>query len=651
MNKTQRRKMAVKSLCGLLLVVPAALSVTSCSGAEGRAAELVTASADMLRCMAGDDVKLDKVNVHLGYERRTVLDFPDIRTAKPCLDALDVVQAKWDAYNATWFNSTKAKDDSGIVLGERFQKAHDRFRELPLDKSTDVVFVHRDKYGSVLEAGDIAFELYDAARGMYVKDGARDKDIEQASAIRKREAPKVARRAPRGTVVATIPGKVKPVDWSVYPSGKGMVFHALSADGEMVVAWTDDGSSWKTSKGPAGFKGRAALELRVIDAPGGQRWFIVAHGEKDDTQTYLGRVVEGSLPVPDLVPPPPTNWKRAPGGEREVVVLANGEKAFPVWRTVEKSSDEKRAEKKERAEWNKNLADKDVQTLLTLAEERRLAREALAIDDDHKRLDGIAYAVGTGEMNVLELPDYGLGGLISGAEPMALVGVAGLPAYEMVSFAIPRAGEPVGRTTRAVVAKPIDPAPRGSPSFRCMSSDGTSWFTTATRSFLIGMQPDMLQLVQMAVAADDGTHLGCGPDVVTVALPFAKDRIFADLITIRGGETEGGRVPATAGTTVDMYNATSSTSVSSGATVIGWAARGYAIYSVNLQNDNTFMAPNFLAEPDTEGSSVAGLQFVGMGKRMVGFVAREACANEGSCTTSFEMVVSDDDARSWSAPN
>ncbi len=649
MNKNQQRMVVAGAAGGLVLVVLVVVWRVSASRAEDRAAELVSATADMVRCMAGDDVKLEKAQVHQGFERRMVLDLPDINTAKPCTLALDVVKEKWDAYGSVWFNSAGSKGDDGAAYGDRFERAYDQFRALPLDKSSDQVFLRKEKYGSVLGAGELVFEMHDAARSMYARDGASEDEVAKANENRMRKAPNVPDRAPRGRVVATIPGKVKPVDWKVSPSGKGLLLHALNDAGEMVVAWTDDGTAWKSAKGPGGFGGKKALELRAIDAPNGERWFLVAHGEKEGAQVHVGKVGEGTLPAPLLLPPPPAEWKRAPGGEREAVVLAKGVKAFPVWRIVEKTDDEKKAEKKEREEWDKNFADKDVQALITLAEQRRAARAALGIDDDHKRMDGIAYVVGDKEVSVLELPGYGLAGLVPGAEPMALVGEGSLPAQKMASFTVPPVGEPIGMTAVAVVVKPVEPALRGSPWFRCLSSDGTYWGTTTTGSFLIGMQPGSLQLVQMTALADEGSHIGCGPNVATVALPFMKDRIFANVLTVRGGEIEGAKIHTTAGTDIDTYNRTSSTGAATGAVVLGWVARGYALYTVNIKTDNEFMAPRFLAEVGTDGSTISGVHFVGVDKRMIGVVAREACAGT-SCTTSFEIVVSDDDARTWTVP-
>jgi len=618
----------------------------SASRAEQRAGELLSAAADMARCMAGDDVELQRTQVHQGFERRMVLDLPDINTAKPCLLALDVVKEKWDAYESTWFNASGAKGQDGVAFKQRFDKAYEAFRALPLDKSSDQVFLRKEKYGSVLQAGELSFEMLDAARGMYKSEGASDAEIQKAGETRLRKAPNVPDRVAKGRAIATISGKVNPAHWRLIPSGKGLMLHAVNEQGEMAVAWTDDGTTWKSARGPVGFAGKKDMEFRAFDAPGGERWFSIASGQKEQAQVQVGKIVEGQLPAPTSFPPPPEDWKRAPGGEREAVVLSQGTVAFPVWRIVEKTNEEKKAEKKEREEWEKNFADKDVQALITLAEQRRVARAALGIDDDHKREDGIAYAVANQPVTVLSLSGYGLAGLVPGAEPMALVGEGSLPAQKMASFSIPPPGEPIGMMASSVV-KPVEPALRGSPWFRCVGSDGVYWGTTTTGSFLIGMQPNFLQLVQMTALADEGSHIGCGPGVATVALPFLKDRIFANLLTIRGGELEGGKIHTTAGTDIALYNQTAATSAATGAVVLGWVARGYALYTINNKTDNEFVAPRFLAEVGTDGSTISGLAFVGVGKRMVGMVARESCPDASHCSTSFEILVSDDDARTW----
>lgn len=652
MNKNQRWMIMAGAGAGLLLVVLVVVWRVSASKAETRAEELVSATADMVRCMAGDDVKLDRASVHQGFERRMVVDLPDINTAKPCSLALDVVGEKWKAYASVWFNSAGSKGDDGVAYGKRFQKAYEEFRALPLDKSSDQVFLREEKYGSVLQGGNLAFEMYDSARGMYLRDGANEKELEQANQNRLRKAPNVPDRAPQGRAVFTLDGKVNPARWKLVPSGKDLVLHAMNDQGAMVVAWSQDGGKqWKTVTGPGGFGGKKDLEFRVLDAPGKDRWFLVAHGEKQATETYVGKIVEGAtLPSPTKLPPPPAEWKRAPGGEREAVVLADGWKAHSVWRIVEKTDDEKKAEKKEREEWDKNFADKDVQALITLAEQRRLARAALGIDDDHKRVDGIAYVQEGKEPTVLELPGFGLAGLVAASEPMALLGDGSLPAQKLGLVSIPMPGEPLGPIAEAGSVKPLEPALRGSPWYRCVSSDGTHWGTTTTGSFMIAMRPGALEMIPMTAFADEGSHVGCGPAVATVALPFQKDRIFANLLTVRGGEIEGAKIHTTAGTDIASYNATASTSAAEGAVVIGWVARGYGLYTVNIKSDHEFVAPRILAEAGTDGSKVSGLHFAGVGPRMFAVIARESCEGQGACKTTFEIVVSEDAARTWTVP-
>ncbi|MDZ4064121.1 MAG: hypothetical protein U1E22_05570, partial [Coriobacteriia bacterium] len=72
MNKNQRWMIMAGAGAGLLLVVLVVVWRVSAGKAESRSAELVSATADMVRCMAGDDVKLDRASVHQGFERRMV---------------------------------------------------------------------------------------------------------------------------------------------------------------------------------------------------------------------------------------------------------------------------------------------------------------------------------------------------------------------------------------------------------------------------------------------------------------------------------------------------------------------------------------------------------------------------------------------------
>jgi hypothetical protein len=270
----------------------------------------------------------------------------------------------------------------------------------------------------------------------------------------------------------------------------------------------------------------------------------------------------------------------------------------------------------------------------------------MGIDDDHKRVDGIAYVQEGKEPVVLELEGLGLAGLIAAHEPMVLLGDGGLPAQKLGLATIPAPGEPLGVIAEAGSAKPVEPALRGSPWFRCVSDDGTHWGTTTTGNFLIGMRPASLELVQMTALADEGSHIGCGPAVATVALPFKKDRIYANLLTIRGGELEGAKIHTTAGTNIDEYNRTMSTGAAPGAVLIGWVARGYGLYAVNIKTDHEFGAPRIVAEVGIDGSVISGLHFASLGSRIFVVVARESCEGQ-ACKTTFEALVSEDGAKTW----
>ncbi len=653
MDKRKRLMFVAGAAAGLVVVVLVVLWRVSASSAEDKAAELVSSSADLVRCFAGDQVELDRVHVRQGFERKMVMDLPDISSTGRCLLALEVVTAKWDAYDGVLLGSTGASGEDGVAYGDRFQNAYDELKALPLKKSSDQVFLREKKYGAVLKAGDLAFNMYAAARDMYLDEGASEEELESAAQKRLRKAPNDPDRATKGKVLLTLDGKVKPVDWKVRPSGKGLILRAKTDAGKMVAAWSDDeGKTWKSAEAPAGFAGKKNVEFRALDAPGGERWYLIAHGEGEATETHVGKITDGkTLSDPMKLPAPPEEWKRAPGGEREAVVLDNGYIAFPVWRIAEKTDEEKKEEEEEREEWEDNYADKAVQALITLAEQRRKRRVELGIDEDHKRVDGIAYVTPGGkEVTVRELEGHGLAGLVHGPKPLALLSEGPLPAQKLATTPIPPPGQPLGWMAKAGALKHVDPALRSSPWYRCVSSDGTRWGTTKTGSFLLGMRPATLDLVRMTALADEGSHMGCGANAATVALPFKKNRIFSNLLTIRAGEIEGAKIATTAGTDRPTYNRTVSTSVSKGAVVIGWIARGYAVYTVNNKTDNDFMAPKYLAEAGVAGSQITGLHFVGTGKEMVAVVARESCSGEGKCQTAFEIVVSKDKARTWTVP-
>lgn len=636
---------------GLVFISLLTMWFVYASGAENKASQLVTACADLARCLAGDKVKLDRADVNQEFERRMVAELPHINTVKHCVLALDVVEEKWNDYRRVWFNSSSSKAPNGNSLGDNFQTAYDAFRKLPVDKTTDEVFLRQAKYGSMLQAGNLAFDMYDAARAMLANEGANTEQVTRASETRMRKAPHDPERVPQGNTILTVDGKVKPSNWRLIPSQKGLVLHALTDHGQMRLAYSNNGTSgWKQLDGPAGFASNPDLTFRVIDAPGPQRWYIVTYGKVDQTERFVGKIGDSSVAKPEQITAPPNEWKRIPGNENEVVALADDWKAFSVWRIVEKTPEDKKEEKKQREEWNKNFADKEVQALVTLAEQRRLAHAALGIDDDHKRLDGIAYVKQGAQASVLELPGFGVAGLVADVEPMVLVGEQEIPAQKLGLGTIPPPGEPLGPMAEGGSLKPLEPRINGSPWHRCISSDHTHWVTTTTGNFLIAMRPGSLEVVPMAALADDTSHLGCGEAVATVALELKKDNIFGNLLTIRGQETEGAKIHITAGTSVAEYNTTASSAAASNGTVIGWIARGYAFYAVNFNSDHEFGAPLILGYASTNGSKISGVHFVGQGTKLFAALARQACQNETTCTTSFELLVSEDGAKTWKSP-
>jgi hypothetical protein len=332
-------------------------------------------------------------------------------------------------------------------------------------------------------------------------------------------------------------------------------------------------------------------------------------------------------------------------------VLAGGVKVFPVWRIGEKTDDEKKEEKKRKKEWEENYIDKAVQAELVLEKSRADQRATLGIDEDHQRIDGVAYVnAGGTEVTVLELEGWGLGAIVPAVEPKLLIGEAEIPSMKMALAEVPAPGQPLGLTIPAASMKPVNPALRGSSWYRCAASDGNTYGTTDQGTLLIGIRTGTLDLVSMTALADSGSHMGCGQSTAIVALPFKKDRIFTEVLTIRLGELEGSKVAATSGTSRDGYNRTNASAVVPGAIVVAWVAQGFVMYSRSENWGTQFLAPEFLSEAGEDGSHVTGVHLVGMGERMVATFARETCAGEDKCTTTFEVLLSDDAAKTWRAP-
>ena len=654
MDKNQRLMIVGGAAAGLILVVLVVVWRVSASRAESRATELVSASADVVRCFAGDDVKLGRVTAKIGFERRMVAELPDVSTAGKCLLALEVVKDKYDAYSTVWFSSRSSKGKGDKPMGQRFEAAYGALMAMPLKTTTDQVY-KREKYASVLKAGEVSYEMYEAARDLLADEGASEQAIAAAGDTRLRTAPKSQPLAPRGRAIATLEGQIDPVAWNVIPADKQrLTLHALNTKGESTVAWSDDtGNAWQSAKGPSGFGGKSELELRVLHAPKGERWLSFAQGAKEAAEVAVGKVDVGAKKVdaPVKVPLPPEGWKRAPGGEREVAVLANGVKVFPVWRIGEKTKDEKKEEEKRKKEWEENFIDKAVQAEMVLEKSRVDQRTALGIDEDHKRIDGVAYVnAGGSEVTVTELEGWGLGAIVPGEAPKLLIGEQEIPSMKMALAEVPSPGQPLGMTVPAAVMKPVNPAFRGSPWYRCVASDGNTYGTTDQGSLLIGMRTGTLDLVMMTALADSGSHMGCGQTTAIVALPYKKDRIFTEVLTVRLGELEGAKVAATSGTSREGYNQTNASAVVPGAIVVAWVAQGFVMYARSENWGTQFLAPEFLSEAGEDGSRITGVHLVGMDARMVATVARETCAGEDKCVTTFEVLLSDDAAKTWKAP-
>ena len=641
---------------GLLVSVIVAWRV-SASSAKSKASELVTAAADMARCLAGNETKLERSHVEQGYERRMVADLPDISTAKPCLLALEVVNEKWATYQSAWFNSSASKAKDGRTNGQVLQEAIDTFGQLPLDKSSDQVFQRQGKYGSLMQAGTLGYDMYEAARDMFIADGASDKEVEEAGEKRMRKAPHSPARLSPGKTIGSMSGRVAPDSWNLIPSQKTLLIHAVSDQGKLYVAHADHATTASSSEWMAVDISNPApdnpiVNFRVIDAPAQQRWYVSSHSAGTTIDRYVGLLSnDKNTTKAEKVDEAPEGWKRIPGNEREVVVLDGGWKAFSVWRLAEKTDDEKANEKKQREEWNKNPADKEVQALITLHEQKRLARVALGIDEDHKRVDGIAYVKPGAQPHVLDVDPLGIAGLIAGTEPMALVADQGIPTHKVAVAAIRGPGQPLGPMTEGAAMNPLDPAVHRSAWLQCISPNTTTWIPTKTGNFLLAIASGRLEVVPMSALADEKSHLGCGDAAATVALELQKDRIFANFLTVRGQETEGAKVHTTAGTNIEEFNATVASAVDPNATVVGWIARGYALFTVNIKTDHEFAAPKILAEPTVDGSTITSLRFLAKDSTLYAVLTRQKCETNDVCTTYFELLASDDGANSWKTPS
>lgn len=656
MDPKRRNLIIGASAVAVLLVVVVVLWRVSASHAQARASELVSASADLVRCAAGDETAFDRASVRVGFRRRMVAELPDVSMTADCELAFNAVKAKYGDYAAVWFGSGSGKGRDGKPLGAAMKAALDELGQVPYATTSDKVLRKPEANALVLKLADLAFDAYEASSQLYAKDGASDAEVKAATEKHLRETRKSISKPPAAKQLFSVAGKVDPKSWSLVPADASrLTLFVRSEQGEFLVASTNDaGSNWQHAAGLKSLAGKQGVDFRAINAPNKERWYVASYESEGKPVVGVGKVAEGvaQLPDPILMPEPTDDWKRAPGGEREVVILANNVAAMPIWHVGEVSKEKKKAIEDQRKEWEKNFADPAIQVEMMLKASREKAREALGLDEDHERVDGIAYVSLKGnvrEMQYRELKDDGLGGLIAGSNPQMLLGKGGIPALDVMLGAIPAPGEELGVMVPARAPKPANPAFRAPTWFGCVAPDGTTYGLTEGGTILMAMKPGMLELVQMTALADEGSHVGCGMGASIIALPFLKDRIFASVLTIRLGEIEGAKVASTAGTHIDEYNKTVSTGVVPGAVGVAWVAEGFVLAVTSANWGTEFRAPAMLAEAGADGSVISGVRLIGMDQRMLAVFTREKCTGD-VCTTSFEALVSEDAMQTWKTP-
>jgi hypothetical protein len=324
--------------------------------------------------------------------------------------------------------------------------------------------------------------------------------------------------------------------------------------------------------------------------------------------------------------------------------MPDGTMVYPVQRIAEKTKEMKKEEEKTQKYWQKHLNDKDVQAAIQLNDVRMNVRKGLNIDDEHYALDGVVY-LGKGEPVVRELPGYGLIALVEGAEPQLVLGKDAVPSQVVYSTKLPPSGEPLGMMNTATTDKMVTTAFRAARTFKCRGADGVDYGISDRGLELLMLRPGALEATFIKVDVPDGTRFGCGESTAVMPLPFQVDRIFADVLTVRNGEVEGARAAMTSGTHTDEYNKTASPAIVPGAIVVAWLAEGYVQAVVSTNWGTQFAAPQLLGE-STQDSKVVGVRAVGHGTRLFVVIAREKCAG-AACVTQFEVLVSDDQAKSW----
>jgi hypothetical protein len=621
------------------------------SHARARAAELLSASADMVRCVGGDGVEMELGAVDYAFHRRLVTALPDIVPVSDCPQAMETLQEKLDSHRSVWFGSLGSSGSDGKPIGVRIRAAVDGLASTPYNVPANKVLAKREQHAQVLKLPALSVDLYAAVAELYAKEGADEKDVAAARDKRLRMARKVTEPAPKAKQFATVAGKVSPDRWNIVPGGKDQIMlHAMADSGQAVVATTDSGGQkWDVAVGALEISSQPDPWLVAWHGPAGERFLVASHAHPEKkARVLVGKLALGatSLPALTAVPDPPADWYRGPWGERELVVLPGGTLAYPVQKVAEKTAAMKKEEEKTQKYWQKHLNDKDVQAALQLNDVRKTVREGLKLDEEHYALDGVAYvAPGKTEPVIRELSGYGLVALVEGPEPQLVLGKDALPSQVLFSTRLPPPEEPLGMMSTATTDKMVTTAFRASRSFKCRGADGVDYGVSDRGLQLLMLRPGSIETTFMKVDVPDPTRFGCGEGVAVMPLPFQPDRIFADVLTIKGGEVEGARAAMTSGTHTEEYNRTVSPAIVEGAIVVAWVAEGYVPAVVSKNWGTEFGAPTLLGEA-SPGAKISGIRLMGMGGRLVAVLARETCSSK-DCTTSFEFLRSDDQAKSW----
>jgi len=653
LNNQRLKIVAAAGATGVLIALVVTWRVSR-SHARDRASELLSASADMVRCVAGDAVPLKREEVNHGFHRRLVTALPDIVPVSDCPQAMETVQEKLAAHQSVWFGSMSSKGKDGQPIGTRIKSSVDGISATPFTVPANKVLLKREQHAQVLKLPQLAMDLYEAARDLYDHEGAGEEELKAASEKRLRTARKVPDLAPKGTQIASIHGRVQPSQWSIVPADdKQLMVHAWSDQAQAVVMTSNDsGKKWETSAGPFPAASQPQPRLRGIHGPGNERWLVASHLDGENKmKLFAGKLAAGSAALPALteVPPPPTGWNRPQGGERELAVLPNGLFAYPVQKIVEKTKDQKKEEEKQRKAWEKDLGSKDVQAAIQLNDARIQFRKSLGADEEHLLLDGVAYAAAGREVSVRELPGYGLLSIVPAADAQMLLGKDALPSQVLLSSRILPPEEPLGMMNTATSEKMVSSVFRAAPRFMCSGGDGAQYGISDRGLQLVIVRPTGLETTFLKVDVNEDCYVGCGENSAIITLPFQPDRIFTTALTVRNNEVEGAKVAATSGTHPDEYNKTAATAVVPGAVMVAWVAEGYVQYVLSKNWGTEFGAPNVLGEAMADGSKISGVKLVGLGSRLLALISRETCKDKDSksCNTAIEALVSDDAGKSF----